>query len=409
MKKIAFVIPQFPVLSETFVATEIRAMAELGHEVLPIAFEAPQGEYQQHDEPLKMKTHYLCDSSAFDAIKALGYLRPGLSKALGFIFKQQGLSTKSLLGNALKLLYAAKRQGCDHLHAHFAQASAATAIVAARLSGMTVSFAGHGYDVYGTPVDLKLKLDHADFVVAVCEDMCHYLKSISVKANIALIYCGVDMERFKRVQSPSRQPVALVEGDDEPYFQAPTTCRIKKLLFIGRLCPTKGLMTLLKALNILCAQVRPQLDIVGDGELKESLMEYVDAHNLGAQVKFLGVKQTPWLIANSYHYSALVAPFEAAPNGDRDTGPMVIKEAMALKLPVITTYFMGCKEMLTEACSLRIPPNDPVSLAQMLNRVNMMSDQELAAMGDSGYLRVMSLYSAPLQANYLSQMIRSAG
>jgi len=59
----------------------------------------------------------------------------------------------------------------------------------------------------------------------------------------------------------------------------------------------------------------------------------------------------------------MIVPFELASNGDRDTGPVVVKEAMALKLSVITAYFMGCKEFITRSAGLHVPPKNPPKLA----------------------------------------------
>lgn len=399
MRKIAYVLPRFPVLSETFVSTEIRAMQRSGHHIVPVAFEHHDGKYQLRDEDLKKNTLHLSDVSKLAALKALPYLRSSMFKAIDFALKQNGLSFKSLLGNALKLAYLARRESCNHFHAHFAQATAATAIVAARLCGATVSFVGHGYDVYATPEDLELKLNTADFVVAVCEDMSRYFQMLAPKANVSLIYCGVDVERFQRIKVPSRETVNT--GDDEH----PAPAKERKLLFVGRLCETKGLFTLLKALASIPHYNRPCLDIVGDGILKNELASYVRDCQLTEHVKFLGAKQSSWLIFNSHHYDAVVLPFEKAPNGDRDTGPVVVKEAMALRLPVITTFFMGCNEILTQTSALRVPTNNPAALSTAITKFLRMDDNAVTQMIDNAYFRVMSLYSAQLQAACLSHMV----
>jgi hypothetical protein len=46
MKKIAYVLSSYPVLSETFVGTEMRNMQLCGHDIQPIAFRRHQGQYQ---------------------------------------------------------------------------------------------------------------------------------------------------------------------------------------------------------------------------------------------------------------------------------------------------------------------------------------------------------------------------
>jgi glycosyltransferase involved in cell wall biosynthesis len=388
MNKIGYVLSNFPVLSETFVSTEIRAMQRCGHQIQPIAFDHYEGQYQAQDELLKTQTIYLCDHSKQLAIKALLLLRPSLFKGLKFALNQQGLTLKSILGNALKLAYFVKQTGCTHLHAHFAQSAAATAIVAARLCGVTVSFVGHGHDIYGEPQDLSQKINAVDFAVAVCRDMIEDFNTIAPKASITLVYCGVDTKRF----TPRTTIHKPIVGKD-------------KLLFIGRLCATKGLFTLLDALSYIDAENRPQLDLVGDGVLREALEQHAKKLGLSEQVNFLGAKQMSWFIENAVNYAAMISPFEMAENGDRDSGPVVVKEAMAMKLPIITTYFMGCKEMLTEQCALRVQPKDASSLSKMITQFYNMSTDEITLMVDNGFERVYSLYCADVQAKSLSAMV----
>lgn len=395
MKKIGYVLANFPVLSETFVSTEIRAMEECGHDILPIAFNHYGGQYQARDNDLKEKTIYLSDHSNKLALKALGILRPSLVKALKFAINQTGLPIKSLLGNALKLAYIAKSNNCTHFHAHFSQSAAATAIVAARLCGLTVSFVGHGHDIYAFPQDLKLKLKSVDFAVAVCLDMAWHFRNIAPKANTSLIYCGVDTNRFA-ANLLEHHGQTRVTHDSPPK---------EKLLYIGRLSETKGLFTLLEALNKIEPSKRPCIDFVGAGVLKDKLEEFAKNHGLEQHVSFLGPKQSTWLIENAHNYAALTVPFEMASNGDRDSGPVVVKEAMALKLPIITTYFMGCKEMLTQECSLRVPPKDSTSLAKMIKRFLDMPQSQINSMVESAYERVNTHYSASLQAICLSTMV----
>jgi len=407
MNKIAYVLPSYPVLSETFVGTEMRAMEAYGHEVQPIAFNHHFGEFQIQDSALKERTLFLCDYSKSIAFKAITFIRPTALKALEFTFLQQGISFKSLIGNALKLAYLAKKNNCTHFHAHFSQGTAATAIVAARLCGATVSFVGHGYDVYATPEDLELKLNSVDFVVAVCKDMANDFRNLAPEVEVSLIYCGIEKHRFSQPKSnvvsiSKNKKIAKCE-----LILEKSQITNKKLLFIGRLCETKGLFTLLNALKMINVTKRPIIDLVGEGILREQLELYVKENQLTNHVRFLGAKQSNWFIEHSRDYVAMVAPFELAKNGDRDTGPVVVKEAMALKLPVITTFFMGCNEFLTPESGLRVPPKDPIKLSQMIKQFLDMSTEDIQKMKNIAYDRVSTLYTSEVQASCLSAMIVS--
>ena len=77
------------------------------------------------------------------------------------------------------------------------------------------------------------------------------------------------------------------------------------------------------------------------------------------RVHFLGARPREWLLENAPHYFGLVAPFKIAPDGSRDSGPMVVKEAMAMEMPVVATRFMGNKDMITPEIGFLAEPGDP--------------------------------------------------
>jgi len=382
MKKIAYLCTEFPVLSETFVATEMRAMAALGHQIKPYSFHRPQAEFQPQDQAIQQQTVYLTELGLPDAIAYLRHPKVGLLKALSFVMKQEGLAKRSLLFHATKLAEQLIRDQCDHLHAHFAHSSAATAIVAARLANISVSFVGHGYDVYASPSDLALKLNSADFCIAVCKDMQHDFQKIAPNSKVGLVYCGIDPSLFPRKKH---------------HFSAQN-----RLLYFGRICATKGVEHIIDALSSLHNAPQLNLDIVGDGDMLEPLRKYVKQRGLTERVHFLGSQSAQWFSKNCHNYDALVVPFKMADNGDRDTGPVVVKEAMALGLPVITTYFMGCKEMLSSETAIRVAADNPHQLAEAIKQLNNMTSHDIKTMADRAFSRVHQLFTASYQARRLS-------
>lgn len=388
MKSIAYLIPQFPVLSETFVGTEMRAMQRQGHRIVPIALERPKKQGQPQDQPLVEQTVYFDELSAKHAVKALVNSSSDYTKAIQFAFAQKGMSAKSLLFAAAKIAGFVKQQGCDHIHAHFAQSTAAFSIVAARLLGISVSFIGHGMDVYAYPADLEVKLAHTDFAAAGCHDLVKELQAIQNSAKVHLIMCGIELDRFA-------MPVKRHKHNG-------------KLLFVGRLHETKGGNDLLSAIACIDIAKRPSIDFVGDGEEQENLVKQARDLGISHHVNFLGRKTSDWIAKHGHEYVALTVPFKPAANGDRDTGPVVVKEAMALGLPVVTTHFQGCKEMVSEQTGYRVPVGDVEALANAILELLSMPTSKWQAMGEAARLRVEELYTADIQALRLSELIEAA-
>jgi glycosyltransferase involved in cell wall biosynthesis len=71
-----------------------------------------------------------------------------------------------------------------------------------------------------------------------------------------------------------------------------------------------------------------------------------------------------------------VLPCVVAANGDRDILPNVLKEAMAVGVPVVTTQLGGIEELVAhEKTGLLVPAGDVEALAKALQR--LLTDVEL--------------------------------
>lgn len=386
MKTIGYVLADFPALSETFIGNEIRAMQARGHRVVPIVMHRLHGPAQPEDV-------LIADGASSPREVHLGavlgqVLRPARSaaRALSFIFRQRRLGRLSLAVNGLRVAAIARNAGCTHLHAHFAGGAAAHAIVAARWIGATVSFVGHGHDVYAEPQDIVPKLGAVDFVVGTCDDLVSDFRCLLDGVRAHRVPCGTDPLRF--------QPANANEETG-------------RFLAIGRLVEQKGYDDLLRALALLPATIA--VDIIGDGPLKGELQAFATQLGLGAgRIRWLGARPLSWIAATGRNYSALVAPFKMAPNGERDTGPVVIKEAMAMGLPVIATRFMGSKEMITGETGMLVEPGDPAGLACAMQRIADLAPPARRALGLAGRRLLEREFTLGKLADRLSALVEAA-
>ncbi|WP_191600470.1 glycosyltransferase family 4 protein [Marinomonas algicola] len=389
MKKIAYLTTHFPVLSETFVGNEIRAIQRLKHDIELVAFEPSLGPAQADDLILFKRLFILKKVSSVATLSRLLFSPFGLHSAMQFVNQQTGLPKRSLLWYGAKLAAHVKQTDCQHIHAHFGLASTATAIVAAKLAGVSVSFTCHGYDMYLSPADLTLKLQSANFTVAVCNTMQQDMLSLSPKSNIIRVRCGVDVSQL----------------DDK--MSAPNYSS-QRLLYLGRLSATKGVSVLMEALSIMPIEQRPFIDVVGDGPLKSELVETCKTLGLTHWVSFLGAKPATWLGQHYGDYRALVAPFVITPEGVEDTGPLVIKEAMMYSLPVLTTDVSSCQEMLLDDhnkmanLGIMVKWGDPLALSQGLSKMMAYSPDTLRSMGTTGHQYLLSHFVIDDQVKHLS-------
>jgi glycosyltransferase involved in cell wall biosynthesis len=383
---ILHVMSAFPVLSETFVSNEIRALRAQGHRVVPLALTDAAPPCQPEDEAFRAETLRL---AALPRLRALAVRPDRLARALAFVRAQRGIRPRSLLLAGARVALAARRAGCTHIHAHFAHAPAATAIVAARLAGLTCSFTGHGFEVYGAATaDLPAKLAAADLAVAVCEDMAADFRAAAPGARVAVVPCGVDPARFRP------RPGAVRNG---------------RLLAVGRLAPQKGYEVLLRALARFEPVRRPVVDLVGGGDLLPALSAMADAQGVGDSIRFLGPRPAGWIAAEGPAYLGFVAPYVVCADGDRDTGPLVVKEALAMGLPVVASALMGMKESVAPDRGRLVPPGDAVALAEGLAWLTSLDEEARTALGAAGRRHVSRHCTLEGQAAGLAAAIAELG
>lgn len=389
MKKVAFVAPSYPVLSETFIRTEVDAINANGHDVCVMTFSKLNS-----GENFNYTIDIIGDNIDLPLLSTLS--PSGMLKALKFIIMQHSMPKLSLFRYSLSLALQMRKKGVNHVHAHFAQHTCAHAIAAAKMMRISCSFVAHGHDIYETPYDVNLKINNSNFVVAVCKDMKDDLKKINQEKinqeKIRLLHCGVNINRFKPPTSMS----------EKGYKSAPI-----RLVFVGRLVEQKGINYLIQSLYELHQSYSVTLDIIGGGELLSNLQQQVQALGLSQCVHFLGAKSSNWVSNNLATFDCLVAPFCIAKSGCVDTGPLVLKEAMAVGIPVITTELMGCKEIVAPGTGLIVKQKNTQSLSQAITEFINYPKEKRQYMGRLARLNVELNFDGLNQAKSLSSWIEN--
>jgi glycosyltransferase involved in cell wall biosynthesis len=382
MKHIAILVPSFPIASETFVVTEINALVSAGHKVTVLAFTANRftSSLCASVEVFEIHKPSLKDLASTNLISSAFF------NALTTAFKFKSISTRSLLGYGVSIATMIQELGIEHLHCHFMHGPLAYGIIGAKLSGITVSSIGHGHDVYVNGADMRAKLNECNFVVAVCKDMKTQFEKLS-QTNTKLLHCGVNLNVF--------------------CHQATSLNSDVRLLFIGRLVEKKGLQFLFPAIKKLQPHFYITLDIVGDGPMFEELEGLSYELGINRQVRFIGRKPSQWIAENCNRYTALVAPFCIASNGDRDTGPLVLKEAMACGIPVLSTRLMGVKEIVNDKVGMLCEPSSEDALVAMLRKFCELNPYVRYVMGRNANKLVTRHFNAQIQAKKLSNWVQT--
>jgi colanic acid/amylovoran biosynthesis glycosyltransferase len=101
-------------------------------------------------------------------------------------------------------------------------------------------------------------------------------------------------------------------------------------------------------------------------------------------------------------------PCVVAADNDRDSMPVVVKEAMAMELPVVATNEVGLPELVDASCGRLVPPHDPAALARALDELLELPVEKRAALGRAGRARVVERCDVETETGKLVQLVLDA-
>ena len=383
--RVTEVVESFPEVSETFVANEADALRGLGLVVRVESFR--RAARPNPDAPAGIPVAYRSDDSLGRRVRALAWLaaRHPLGVARDVAGqrrwrREEGVRRLRTLAPAVR---RAARDGSGHLHAHFAGGAALDAMRIGALIGRPYSVMTHGYDVFAAPANLREKHERAAFAATACEYSARYLREeFGVEARTLVM--GVDPAAFQRTS---------------PYPGGRT------VVAIARLVEKKGLRHLVDA----AARVRlDRLVIAGDGPLRAELESQARAAGLNGVAEFPGELAPSGVRSLLEQADLLAAPCVVAADGDRDTMPVVVKEALAMEVPVVASEEVGLPEVVRPEWGRLVPPGDSAALAVAIDELLALPAGERAAMGRAGRAHVAEHCDAAREAARLVGWIAEA-
>lgn len=344
--RIAYLAPELPALSATFVYNEILQLELLGTEVVPFSVHVPNPAV---DEPrvaeLADRTVNLYSQPIWRVLTSNIVCLVGhpirYVKTLGLLCKDiwaVGLLSRIGLGLGYRFLFSAVlakqliEKKCDHLHVHFAHIPTDIAMYASSLSSVPFSVTAHANDIYERGWLLKEKVERSSFFATISDFNKQYLAAKGVDvAKVSIVRCGVDPAQFSQKDGLANH-------------------QIYRLGVIARLVEKKGIDTLLNAMALLKKQGQSvELLIAGSGPLEDSLKSLSVSLGLTQkEVTFLGAIPHAEVAAFMKSLDAFVLPCREDANGDIDGIPVVLMEAMLTGVPVITSKLSGIPELVID-------------------------------------------------------------
>ncbi|WP_347275219.1 glycosyltransferase [Candidatus Kuenenia sp.] len=389
--KIAFIVGEFPVLSEAFILNQITGLIDRGHKV--DIFPEKLGNYPvMHEDVIK---YNLLKCTYYQTIPINKFSRLGkyfflvisnfhknpiaLLKTLN-ILKIRGKS--SLLNILYKTVQFSDKGHYDIIHCHFGQIGNIGALLKdiGTIKGRLVT-TFHGYDM-----SLYIKKEGNDVYNYLFEKGDMFLP-ISERWKNELIKLGCDEKKIfvHRMGIDTRKFLF--------YPRKPRDNGKVQLLTVARLVEKKGVQYGINAVaKVLKNHPDIEYKIVGDGTLRGDMTRLIDELDVSNNIKLLGWKTQEEIMELMKTTDILLAPSVTSQDGDQEGIPVVLMEALAQGIPVLSTYHSGIPELVHDGISgFLVPERDVDSLAERL--MYLIGHQEIwAEMGKAGRKYVAENY-----------------
>jgi colanic acid/amylovoran biosynthesis glycosyltransferase len=412
--RIAFLVDQFPTLSETFILGQITGLIDLGHEV-DIYCDRPGNITQTHSEVLEYKllNRTYCTPIPTNVIwrwlKGIYLLLVNfwrspqtLLQTLNF-FKYER-SRYGEMADFWKPLYLVipflQQPDYDIIHCHYGR----NGLKAVLLQDLQVIKGKIVVVFHGNDISRYLQI-HGDEVYNYIFAQADLLQPISQHWQNKLIALGCNSDKIAvhhmGINCDKFVPATAQKNSDQE------TLPEILIVSVARLVEKKGLTYGIEAVGRLIKKI-PQLKlkyyIIGDGVLKPQLESQIQQLNLENTVELLGWRKQQEVQQLMSQADVMLASSITSKDGDCEGIPVSLMEAMAQEIPVISTYHSGIGELVADGISgYLVPEKEVVAITAKLEHL-VTHPQLRRQMGQAGRKRVIEEYNIKLLCDRLTQI-----
>lgn len=399
--RVVYLLNSFPNLSETFIVNELNEFLKFNPDTLIFSFSKSDTK-QLHTKAVNIlnRVIYFPKTKNYKKRCLTNLARFSLRSPIKVFYTLYlSLKFKRFRWFFLSFLWAKEIETfrVQHIHVHFVSRATNVARFISILTGIPYSFTSHAEDMYrcayeGREAELVDLSNHAKFHVTVCKYNMRFLEENFPgldTSNLRLAYCGVDPGQFRF------HPLSKGYGFT--------------ILSVGRLVEKKGFAYLIQACRSLKDQIDFRCNIIGDGPVRAKLEALIEEFNLKDQVVLTGAKTQQEIARALEGCDLFVLPCIDVQGEDLDSCPVVLKEAMCVGKPVISTSISGIPELVREAVGILIPERDAGALAKAIRRTYQMSESERHRMGQAGRGLIEKEFNLHVETEKLYQWMLNGG
>ena len=297
--------------------------------------------------------------------------------------KMYGLDTRktifSLIKSGLSIRHIVKTFQPDVVHSHMVHANLLMRVM--RIFVRMPKLVCTAHNTYeGGPLRMlcyRLTASLADCTTNVSTEAVAAFESSGAVAPGRMIAVpnGIDTQRFRSMPN-ARNSFRKKVGAEESVFV---------ILAVGRLTDAKDYPNLLRAYSTLqLSHQNTELWIIGDGDLKHTLIQMAANLCIRDRVRFLGIQSEIEYWMNAADIFVLSSAWEGF--------GLVVAEAMACEKLVVATDAGGVREVLSGAGFL-VPKNRPDLLAEALSKAVVLEPDTVKHLGQQARAHIIKSYS----------------
>ncbi len=376
-KKILFVLPAFPVATETFIQRDIAEMQKSDKLAVDV-FTLQEGNGVL-DSNLKKVVHTarLSLSDALNSMFSIVF-QPGPFFRLLKTYPRNFYLILKAFGYSKKI--EALRP--DELHVHFLSDFSTLIMIVADILRVPFSISAHARDVTEYPHLPELKSKRAKFISVCNKNAYEYLLKL----------CPENVNKIHLINHYVSPEVLQIGGKYSYESDVP-------VIFMGgtRLAEKKGIKYMIKASKILSDKGIPHKVVVmgPDDGMGADLNALIAKYNLKDRF-MIKIGAVPFdEVLNMYNSTDLfVLPNIKADTGDVDGIPNVLIEAALSSLPIITTDAGSNTDLIEDnVTGFLVNQADPENLASKIESVLTASSEDLEKIGNAAKERAENMFS----------------
>ncbi len=364
--KLTFFTMRFPVASETFVLNQVTHFIDAGYDVEIISVfpgdlvnrHAAFDEYQ-----LAAKTHYLLPEEKVSIVDKLNQrlklvlpkvAKPSLLRSLNV--RRYGAQSSKLLLPSI-VANASQTFTADVFLVHFGYAGA----LANKLRELGVLRGKQATVFHGADISRRHILDEHKRDYVNLFKQSELMLPISHLWQNRLIEMGCPPEKIHVTRmgiEPEKFNFHPRQGFHKPL----------RIVSVARLTEKKGLDVAVKASAILKQRGGQfQYTIIGNGDQDEMMRDFIAEKGMEDCVTMPGFKPQDEMRNALNEADIFLLPSKTAADGDMEGIPVALMEAMAVGLPVVSTFHSGIPELIEHNVSgWLVEEDNPEALAETL-------------------------------------------